>query len=108
MLAGIPAAIVSDPIFAIALICLALFGYASWSTMGLTFPSDLFRPETVASVTGLSGFAAGLAGTVFTFLVGVLVDRYSYIPAFVMAGTLPLLATASILLFFRKSKLVSI
>jgi ACS family hexuronate transporter-like MFS transporter len=29
--------------------------------MGLTFPSDLFPSEVVASVTGLSGLAAGLA-----------------------------------------------
>jgi len=35
----------------------------------------------VASVTGLSGLAAGLAGTLFTLLVGTLVDRFSYFPA---------------------------
>jgi hypothetical protein len=39
--------------------------------MGLTFPSDLFPSDVVASVTGLSGLAAGLAGTLvehFSFL----------------------------------------
>ena len=69
--------------------------------MGLTLPSDLFPEDVVATVTGLSGLAAGLAGTVFTLAVGVLVDRYSYRPAFIAAGLLPLFATASVLLLVR-------
>jgi MFS transporter, ACS family, hexuronate transporter len=101
MLAGIPAVLISNPFSSLAFICLALFGYASWSTMGLTFPSDLFPSEVVASVTGLSGLAAGLAGTLFTLLVGTLVDHFSYFPAFVVAATAPLLATVSIVFLIR-------
>ncbi|MGJ5815269.1 MFS transporter [Paludibaculum fermentans] len=101
MLAGIPAASVHSPYWALALICLALFGYASWSTMGLTLPSDLFPREVVGSVTGLSGLGAGAVSTLFTLSIGVLVDRFSYGPAFVAAGILPLLATLSILLLIR-------
>jgi ACS family hexuronate transporter-like MFS transporter len=96
MLAGIPAALVSSSFWSLALICVALFGYASWSTMGLTLPSDLFPPEIVASVTGLSGFGAGLAGTGFTLLIGWMVDRFSYLPAFAIAALAPLLATACV------------
>jgi len=71
--------------------------------MGLTFPSDLFPQEVVASVTGLSGFAASLvSGLVFTPLVGWLVDRFhSYFLAFLAAGLVPLLATASVLILIR-------
>ena len=65
--------------------------------MGLTLPSDLFPAEVVGSVTGLSGFASGLAGTGFTLLVGTLVDHFSYFPAFVLAAMAPILATCSIL-----------
>lgn len=101
MLAGIPAVIVPNPFSSLALICIALFGYASWSTMGLTLPSDLFPAEVVASVTGLSGLAAGLAGAGFTLLVGTLVDHFSYFPAFVLAATAPILATLSILFLIR-------
>jgi MFS transporter, ACS family, hexuronate transporter len=97
MLAGIPAVLTNSPLSCLALICFALFGYASWSTMGLTFPSDLFPADIVATVTGLSGFAAGLAGTGFTLLVGTLVDRSSYVPAFVLAATIPILATFTIM-----------
>lgn len=101
ILAGIPAVNTQNVYVALALICFALWGYASWSTMGLTLPSDLFPEDVVATVTGLSGLAAGLAGTVFTLAVGMLVDRFSYRPAFVAAGLLPLFATASLILLIR-------
>ena len=101
MLAGIPAALVQSPFWALTLICIALFGYAAWSTMGLTLPSDLFAPDVVASVTGLSGLAAGGVSTLFTLLIGALVDRFSYLPAFIAGGTMPLLATLAVLLLIR-------
>lgn len=101
ILAGIPAAGVHSVYLALALICLALWGYASWSTMGLTLPSDLFPHDVVATVTGLSGLAAGLAGAGFTYAVGVLVDRFSYRPAFLAAGLLPVLATIFLLALVR-------
>jgi ACS family hexuronate transporter-like MFS transporter len=101
ILAGIPAARVHNPYCALSLICVALWGYASWSTMGLTLPSDLFPQDVVATVTGLSGFAAGLAGAAFTFAVGISVDRFSYGPAFLAAGLLPLFATACVFMLVR-------
>jgi MFS transporter, ACS family, aldohexuronate transporter len=101
ILAGIPAALAHNAYSALALISLATWGYASWSTMGLTFPSDLFPQGVVASVTGLSGLGAGLVSTLFTLAVGVIVDKFSYLPAFVAAGLVPLLATASVLLLIR-------
>ena len=101
ILAGIPAARVHNAYGALALICVAMWGFASWSTMGLTLPSDLFPQDVVATVTGLSGLAAGLAGAGFTFAVGILVDRFSYRPAFLAAGLLPLLATAFLFLLIR-------
>lgn len=101
VIAGIPAARTHSAYWALALIGFAVWGYASWSTMGLTFPSDLFPQDVVGSVTGLSGLGAGLAGAAFTLAVGTLVDRFSYQPAFFAAGTLPLLATVSILLLLR-------
>jgi ACS family hexuronate transporter-like MFS transporter len=101
ILAGIPAAHVHSVYAALALICVALWGYASWSTMGLTLPSDLFPQDVVATVTGLSGLAAGLAGAIFTFAVGLSVDRFSYGPAFLAAGLLPLVATACLFLLIR-------
>jgi MFS transporter, ACS family, hexuronate transporter len=104
ILAGIPAATVHSVYWAIGLICFALWGYASWSTMGLTFPSDLFPHDVVASVTGLSGLGAGGVSTAFTLLVGAIVDRFSYRPAFVIAGVLPVLATLCVLVLIRPAR----
>jgi ACS family hexuronate transporter-like MFS transporter len=101
VVAGIPAARAHSPYAALALIAFAVWGYASWSTMGLTFPCDLFPQDVVATVTGLSGLGAGLAGALFTLAVGKLVDRFSYYPAFFAAATMPLLATAAVLLLLR-------
>jgi ACS family hexuronate transporter-like MFS transporter len=101
MLAGIPAALVSSPLLALAFICIALLGYASWSTMGLTLPSDLFESEVVGSVTGLSGLGAGLVSTLFTLIVGLLADHVSYVPAFVVAAFAPVLATVSVVVLIR-------
>jgi ACS family hexuronate transporter-like MFS transporter len=102
ILAGIPAVLIANPYSSLAFICLALFGYASWSTMGLTLPSDLFPSEVVATVTGLTGLAAGLSGALFTLLVGTLVDHFSYVPAFVLAATAPILATLSVVFLIRR------
>jgi ACS family hexuronate transporter-like MFS transporter len=101
VIAGIPAARAHSAYAALALIAFAVWGYASWSTMGLTFPSDLFPQDVVASVTGLSGLGAGLAGAFFTVVVGKLVDRFSYYPAFFAAATIPLFATAAVLILLH-------
>jgi MFS transporter, ACS family, hexuronate transporter len=101
ILAGIPAARVHSVSFALALICIALWGYASWSTMGLTLPSDLLPHDVVATVTGMSGLAAGLVSAAFTFAVGMLVDRFSYGPAFLVAGLMPLFATVCLFVLIR-------
>jgi len=52
-------------------------------------------------VTGLSGLGAGMAGALFTLLVGWLVDKFSYYPAFFLAASVPLLATISVLVLIR-------
>jgi ACS family hexuronate transporter-like MFS transporter len=101
MLAVIPAVFVQSATAAIALICIALWGYAAWSTMGLTFPSDLFDAGVVGTVTGLSGWGAGMASTAITLAVGIIVDRLSYVPVFLMITALPFLATTSVLALIR-------
>jgi ACS family hexuronate transporter-like MFS transporter len=106
VIAGIPAARAHNAYVALALIAFAVWGYASWSTMGLTFPSDLFPQDVVASVTGVSGLGAGLVGALFTLVVGKLVDRFSYYPAFFAAATMPLLATVAVLILLRPRQAV--
>ena len=48
-------------LFAIAgLFAISTFAYATYCTMALVFPSDLFHSSSVATVSGLSGTAAGI------------------------------------------------
>jgi ACS family hexuronate transporter-like MFS transporter len=101
VLAGVPAAHVHSSYLALGLICVAMWGFASWSTMGLTLPSDLVSQDVVATVTGLSGLVAGLFGAGLTFMVGILADRSSYGPAFLVVGTLPIVATACLFVLIR-------
>jgi ACS family hexuronate transporter-like MFS transporter len=101
MLAGIPVTFAPNAYWALALISLVTWGFASFGTMALTFPSDLFPQDVVASVTGLSGFCSGLTATLFTLAAGVIVDRFSYLPVFVAGGIIPLFATAGILILIR-------
>ncbi len=48
------------------LFALATFSYASFSTIANVLPSDLFKSDSVASVSGLSGTGAGI-GTIIAF-----------------------------------------
>lgn len=52
--------------------------------------------------TGLTGLTAGLSGTLITLLVGTLVDRFSYVPAFIVAATAPVVATLSVVFLIRR------
>lgn len=98
MLAGLPAVLTGSPTLAVALISLATLAYSSWAANILTLPADLFPHDVVASVSGLSGTGAAIGGMIFTLVIGVVVDHFSYLPVFTAAALMPLVA-ASILLW---------
>jgi len=52
----------------------------------------------------LSGLGAAGLSAVSTLGVGWLVDKYSYTPAFILAGTIPLLATVCVLVLIHAPK----
>jgi len=53
-----------------SLFALATFSYASFSTIANVLPTDLYKSDSVATVSGLSGTAAGI-GTIIAFkLIG--------------------------------------
>ena len=88
---------------------LATFAYAAFSTMANVLPSDLFHSESVATVSGLSGTAAGL-GTIVAFeLIGHLSDSrhamagHSFDPIVIVAGLVPLGAMILVLVLVRNS-----
>jgi ACS family hexuronate transporter-like MFS transporter len=101
----------SDPdYFYLELACLAglfavsTFAYASFSTMALVLPSDLYRSESVATVSGMSGTGAGLGTIISTFLIGYVSDHYSFEPILITASFIPFLGMILVLVLIRPSQ----
>ncbi len=77
----------------IALVSLATAAHQGWSANLFTTTSDAFPKESVASVTGIGGFAGGLGGFLFSAVIpGWVVTHFGYTPMFVFMGTLHLVA----------------
>jgi ACS family hexuronate transporter-like MFS transporter len=93
MLMLIPTVSVSNFSAIIALFAVATFSYSAWSTIVLTFPADLYPPERVATVSGMSGAAAGLGTIISTLVIGRISDRYSFGPIVLGASVVTTLAT---------------
>ena len=68
-----------------------MVGYTGSGAITLAFPADVFPKNVVASVWGLASLGSGIGGMVFGLMTGWLVDHYSYLPAFVLFGTIPLI-----------------
>ena len=92
------------------LFAIATFSYAAFSTIANVLPSDLFYSESVASVAGLSGTAAGM-GTIVAFkLIGHFSDArqamggHSFDPIVIVAGLVPFVAMILVLLLVRNSE----
>jgi len=89
----IPTIAVSNFVVIIGLFAISTFSYAAWSTMGLTFPADLYAGNSVATVSGMSGAAAGLGTILSTLAIGRISDRLSFEPVLMGASVLPVIAT---------------
>ncbi len=88
MPAGILAARTPDPMMALALIGVVLFGFQFWINNVQTLPSDFFSDKKVASVAGLGGVGAGVGSMVFVLATGWVVDHFGYTPVLTAAGML--------------------
>ena len=69
--------------------------------MALVLPSDLYRSESVATVSGMSGTGAGLGTILSTYLIGYVSDRYSFEPILIAASLVPLVGMVLVLLLIR-------
>jgi ACS family hexuronate transporter-like MFS transporter len=96
MISAIPAVMVADVRLSIALVSVAMVGYTGCSANMLAFPSDVFPKNAVGSVYGLASMGSGFGGMVFTLLTGWVIDHYSYVPAFVGFGIMPLVCAGII------------
>jgi ACS family hexuronate transporter-like MFS transporter len=104
MLLLIPAAFLSNYLVLILLFAWASFAYAACSTMFLSLPADVFHARNVASVSGLSGTAAGVGTLISTYLIGVVTDRFSFQPVVIAASIVPCAATLLLVTLVRAPK----
>ncbi len=86
-------------------VCFAIStcSYAALSTMVLNLPADIYRPQSVATVSGLGGAAAGIGTIAATYVTGAVADRYSFGPILVGASLVPLLAVVALLTLVRNT-----
>jgi ACS family hexuronate transporter-like MFS transporter len=92
------------------LFAIATFAYAAFSTIANVLPTDLFESRSVATVSGMSGTAAGI-GTIIAFeLIGHFSDAHaaagvhSFDPIVVVAGVIPFFGMILVLLLVRNTK----
>jgi ACS family hexuronate transporter-like MFS transporter len=72
--------------------------------MALVLPSDIYKSSSVATVSGLSGTAAGILTIISTFLIGNFSDQYSFAPILVVASIVPFIGGILVLLLVRNTK----
>ena len=87
----------------IALISTATFGYSGALANLLAVPGDVFPKGAVASIWGFASMGSGIGGMIFSLVTGWLVDHYSFRPAFVLFGVIPLVAAWMVWTLPRKA-----
>lgn len=88
----------ADPLYAVLLIAVVLFGFQVAINNIQTLPSDFFGGGTVGSLAGISGTAA-VAGTLITTWLVPELTKVSFAPIFAIAASLVPMAVLSVWLF---------
>ena len=70
--------------------------------------TDLFPHQMLARITSLTGIGDGIMSMTTMLLTGIVVDHFSYVPVFIAAGLLPLLAVSAFFLLVRRVRPISI
>jgi ACS family hexuronate transporter-like MFS transporter len=76
----------------IVIVSMATFGYSGALANLLAIPGDVFPREAVASIWGFASMGSGFGAMIFSLVTGWLVQSYSFQPAFVLFGILPLIS----------------
>jgi ACS family hexuronate transporter-like MFS transporter len=85
----------ADPLYAVLLIAVILFGFQVAINNIQTLPSDFFGGSAVGSLAGISGTAA-VAGTLITTWLVPVMTAQSYAPIFALAAALVPLSLLSL------------
>jgi ACS family hexuronate transporter-like MFS transporter len=95
---------VASTAVALLVMSVAIFGHNFLSANMYGAITDLFPEAAVGRATGLTGVASGLSGLLFPLLTGVLVDRISYTPVFLLAAAMPLAGTIVLFLLGKPER----
>lgn len=106
----IPTVFTKDLFWITLLFALATFSYATFTTIANVFPSDLFHSGSVASVSGMSGTAAGIGTIISVELIGHFSDAahaaasHAFDGIVTVAGVVPFIGMLLVLLLVRNTK----
>ena len=87
---------------ALIFFCLAMFGHQCWATIVQTLPADMFPSKIIGSVAGLMGCIGTYGAMLFSLVIGFVIEKYGYHPAFLIAGILHPLSFFLVLLMIKK------
>jgi ACS family hexuronate transporter-like MFS transporter len=97
----IPAVYISNLPLIVLCFSVATFAYSTWSTMLLALPADLYPSSNVASVSGVSLTGGGIGTILSTYLIGHILDHYSFKPVLIAASLVPIIGTSLLFLLVR-------
>ncbi|MEO8735689.1 MAG: MFS transporter [Edaphobacter sp.] len=92
------------------LFSMATFSYASFSTIANVLPSDLYKSNAVATVSGLSGTGSGIGTILAMKAVGYLSDSrvlkggHTFDPIVIASGVIPVIGMLLVLLLVRNTR----
>ena len=97
-----------NPWVAILLVSLACSAHNGWSANTFSLISDCFPSRAVGSAVGFVGFVGSAGGILATYLTGVIVKNFGYVPIFMLMGILHPLGMVFIHLFVKKGEPIQI
>ena len=91
---------------AVALLAIANFGANMIEPSFIGYFGDFFPPNLVGRVTALTGVGDNLTSMFLMLSTGIVLDRFSYLPVFTMAGILPLAMVLNVIFVLGKVRKV--
>ncbi len=105
MPAGIAAVLTGKIWVALALISVSTSAHQGWSANVFTLASDIFPKRDVASIVGIGGAAGAVGGMIIAPLAGYILQfTHSYVPLFIICGTMHPIALGLVQLIIPKIK----
>jgi ACS family hexuronate transporter-like MFS transporter len=95
----------SSPELVILIMCIAFFAHGLWITNYITSIGDIFGRRVTSTVVGLSGTAGAVSAFVINPVIGLIINKFSYDPMWIYAGSMYLVAFIGFAIFIPKIKL---